>query len=401
MNSVTILAHALDPKLSSRDALVFSTLCRDTLSMRVHTHIDAVLPTTSDVISFGLWMQGHARHLQHASVSSSVAAGASTIYMCGQCIAMKSCRLCLDRFETFGFHFLWMLEELHLDISHSVDVRVSMAATSFPALQSLTIESTAVRDPVPVGFVTLNPTVHRKAVALPDVVPNLTHLTVRNAVVEELPAMPSIRVLRLPSCRFGADVVTHLATLTTLTTLDLSKNVMSFIPDEIAALTRLKELNMSHNYITNYDDTGSYVDDTFVGIEPLTALTSLILHHNYVDNMGFDDSVPRLRCTLKHLDIACNPCTDIPVSPSLRHLTSLRTSCIPKHLHTMRDLTVLYVHGHCDVHGPYESHAATTVTAPPSLRAVHLDDPEGRISRDTMHLIAQFPSTVMLVDSWC
>lgn len=361
---------------------------------RHHTHIEAVLPTTSHVISFGLWMQRYGRHCRSLTIESSVCAGASTIYMCAQCPELMSARLTLDRFEPFGFHFLWMLHDLSLDISHCTDARVSLATTTFPLLTTLTIENRVV----PTSPVTL-PDAHRKAVALPDHLPQLTRLLVQHAVLENLPPMPMIEVLALPSCRFGVDVVVQLGTLTTLTSLDLSKNVMRFIPDELETLTRLQNLDVSHNHITNYDEDGAFVDDTFVGIEPLTALTSLTMHHNYVDNVGFEDTFPRLQCALRHLDIACTPSTDFPISTCVTHLTSLRTSCLPNDLHRLSRLSVLYVHGHCKLHEPYEDRAATSVTPPSSLHAVYLEDHE--ITRETMDLIATFPSSIVRVDSWC
>ena len=176
---------------------------------------------------------------------------------------------------------------------------------------------------------------------------------------------------------------------------------MQFIPEEIGSLAQLRHLDVSHSLITNYDENGSFVDDAFVGIEPLTALTSLAMHHNYVDNVGFDDAMPRLRCSLRHLDIACNPCANLPVTPSLQHLTSLRTSCLPGDLHRMTALAALYIHGHCELHRPYEEHAVPSVTPPPSLQAVYIEDHD--VTKDTMDLIDTFASSVarvVCVDAW-
>lgn len=392
---LSVLAHALDPKLSARDALVFSTLSRETFSMRrQHTHIEAVLPTTSHVISFGLWMQQHGKSLRSIAINSDVMAGASTIYLCAQCPGLMSAQLTLDRYETFGFHFLWMLHDLHLDISHATESRVSLATTTFPLLETLVIEN----KPVSPRFPDTLPDAHRKVVALPDHLPNLTHLLVRHAFLEDLPSLPRVQELALPSCRFGADTVSRIGNFTTLTSLDVSKNVMRFLPDEFAALVNLQHLDVSRNHITNYDDDGSFVDDTFVGIESLTALTSLTMHHNYVDNVGFEDAFPRFRCSLRHLDIACTPATDFPLSTCVTGLTSLRTSSLPKDLHRLSHLNVLYVHGHCEPHQPYEDRPAPSVTPPPSLQAVYLEDHE--ITRDTLDLIATFPSSIVRVDTW-
>ena len=380
-----VLAHAVFPKVSARDAIIMSTMCREFLEIFRDAYappaIDAILSSTSDVLSFGLWMQRHARTLRSIAVSAVTASSGSVVYMCSMAPSLRSCRLCLERYETFSFNFLWALRDLHIDLAHCLDSRFSMAATSFPSLESLAVVAPLGGD-------------RRTACALPDNVPRLVSLTLRHVFVEDLPAMPALEHLTMSSCRFGDEVVSHLNTLTALTSLDLSLDRMAFIP-ELRNLVRLKELDVSRNALSNYDELG-YYDDTFTGIDELTSLTSLVLHHNFVDTLGLEDSLAGLACRLRHLDVSCTPCVDVPVFESTRHLTSLGCSCIPKNLHAFRALETMYLHGFCsDVYVPDEDAPASTVTAPPSLRCVYIDVDESildPITRDAIRIVTNLPS---------
>lgn len=121
-----------------------------------------------------------------------------------------------------------------------------------------------------------------------------------------------------------------------LTTLDLSHNALTVLPDNIFALPELTILNISHNNLTSlpfnapFAGVSSYLRDQSSGgsfftpiihraASPLPRLSTLDASHNKITANAIDIEIPQ---SITKLDLSANP-LGAGIQPLLRKLGSL------------------------------------------------------------------------------
>jgi len=177
---------------------------------------------------------------------------------------------------------------------------------------------------------------------LPPEIATLTHLTTLDLSFNQFTALPeaiatltNLITLYLSGNQFTT-LPKAIATLTNLTTLDLSHNQLTTLPEVIATLTNLTSLNLSHNQLTALPEA----------IASLTNLTTLDLRDNQLT------ALPEAIATLTNLTSLYLSRNQLTVSPgviaTLTNLTSLYLSSnqltvLPEAIATLTNLTTLYL----------------------------------------------------------
>ncbi|CAG8452198.1 4436_t:CDS:2 [Scutellospora calospora] len=114
-------------------------------------------------------------------------------------------------------------------------------------------------------------------------------------------------------CRRGLVKLTEIGYMKNLTTLDVSKNRLEFIPDTIGFLYKLQELKLSSNQL-------SWIPSS---IGSLKKLGTLLLDENKITELP--PEIGQIK-TLVHLDVRDNPLTVLPAELGrLQQLRKLRT----------------------------------------------------------------------------
>ena len=366
--------------LRGRDAIVFATLSKCIASVAGFTTIKTTLHASDETISFGRWICRHGSRLRHLDITDHSSISQCVCHFCTHCPGVESIRFALRAFDLDAFHFVGpTLRSLDLVLDQCIEYFLDLRTLSFPSLSQCRMTST-----------------EPKEIMLPPSLEALDILILQGIRFQDLPSTPSLKALSLQACRYPESVVEHMGTLTTLTSLNLSRGRLTHAPHELANLLALEHLDLSHNVIRNYDDDGMFADDSLTAISALPRLKSLILGHNYLDDMGLENALPVLRCpSLKHLDICCNPCVDLPTGSYLRGLTSLRSSFIPASLGHAKSLRKLYIHGHCSKHEPFDLAMPELhhITPPKWLSTICLDDTHitAKVMNDILYLVKQKP----------
>ena len=367
-------------KLRGRDAIVFATLSKSIAVTAGFTTIKTTLHASDDTISFGRWMCRHGSRVRHLDITDHSSLSQCVCHLCAQCSHLESVRLALKAFDMNAFHFVRpSLRSLDLVLNHCIDSSLDLCMLSFPSLSQCRITSTTP-----------------KKIIFPPALHALDILIAQGVRLNALPSTPSLKTLSLQASQYPESVVEHIGTLTTLTSLNLSGCRLTHAPQELATLRALESLDLSHNVIMNYDDDGMFVDDSLTAISSLPRLKSLNLSHNYLDDVGVENALPVIQCpALKHLDISCNPCVDLPAGSYLRGLTSLRSSFVPSTLGHAKMLRELYIHGHCSKHEAFDLPMPELhhITPPKWLSTIFLDDTHitSKVMHDILYLVKQRP----------
>lgn len=378
------ILDVISSRLQCRDAIVFSTLSKHTYASHRPISIYAKLDTSRDITSFARWMRCNGRSIETIHLNSDHQASYALLFACFASEKLVDATLNLQSIDPFAFTFLPNLETLSLSLSRSARDSLSLEDIEFSKLRRLSILSGSLTH-----------------VTLPPHLPCLTSLELSRVRTPRLPTiLPDILRLSLPRCELNEDLVSQMSSLTTLTCLNVLGCHLSHAPHEFLYLTRLVDLNLSKNSLVNYDTQGAFVDDTLLSIERLPHLTHLDLSHNYIDDMGMEDALPKLECPkLVSLDIACNPCTDLPRGSYLRRLTCLRASFIPVTLSHAASLRDLKLHGYCSKHNPDEILPlnVSNVSPPPLLETIVIDDSHvsARHMNDVLLLVKNKPTLSM------
>lgn len=371
--------HRVFSKLEGRDAVIFATLTRSLVSVAAFASIGAVLETSEDTLSFGRWVRRYGKTLASADISDATAISQCIGYVCSLCPDLRNLRLDLKTYDPVAFHFMPLLEHLDVELDRCIDGCLELESVAFPSLQTLRCAAASPR-----------------SITLPVHMPSLTSCRLRGLELSAVPTtVPHLKELGLSHCRFPESLVVGLEHLTTLTALDLSGCHLTHAPQELASLVALEDLNLSHNELMNYDEHGALLDDALTAINLLPRLKTLDISHNYLDDVGVEQSFPALRCPLEYLDVACNPCYDLPPGPYLRSLKTLRTSFIPSCIGKASTLRELVIHGHCPKYEPYDIMPPDLrhVSPPKWLLTIHLDDDHisSKVMSDVLLLVKKKP----------
>ena len=351
--------EALADVLDARDRIVVSTLSKRTLRwFRPPSHIQNVtLLTTKDVLSFTRWLQKYGAALERLDMCTNFTPFSNSFpaYLAGACPLLRSLTLDIPSHDIAALMLLSSrLEHLTFYLGGYVADEFSMKCLDFPKLKSLTL-----RHGESLRFV------------FPSSLPQLTHLVIEKCELDELPSMPCLRALELPRCITCLETIESLHHLTLLTKLDLSGQYMVFVPEVVGELVHLEELNLSHNIMSNDDDDGLVYDDIINALSLLPRLRDLDLSHNRLTNSALENLGVLSSTHLRHLNVSGNPCTMLPVGGYLKHITCLTTSFVPGCLEKIKCLEELHFHGNTA-----QRENSTVPTAPKSLHSVWLDDTE-------------------------
>ena len=199
----------------------------------------------------------------------------------------------------------------HLDLSHNTFQDLPVSLTNLKALKLLNIESNKFRgyltDAVAYlpSLVVLNCSgnqLSRLPEGLGSAQKQLSVLQINNNLIEALPMGLSVcssitkleaqqnKISILPPQILMGGLSIHLKSL------DLSRNLLSALPDEIGMLDQLQQLNLQQNRLSSLPWSIGY----------LTSLVELQLGHNQINSIPDDIS----KCTaLKTLDVRNNKLT--------------------------------------------------------------------------------------------
>lgn len=374
-----VIMDLVGPKLLGKDAVVFSTLSKYASTRSPCEWACAVLDTIDNIVSFGKWIRRHASTLHVLDIRSYDASSRVIGYLCMMCRNLYTLKLDLMHYDVFAFGFMDKLENLELALTHSIDDGISLESVVFPKLQSLKITSSSVEN-----------------VSLPSSIPVLTSLRLQRAKIDRFSQMPHLREMQILHCIFPEESLDRFTELTRLEYLDVEGCRFEYLPEEFGSLVNLRTLLASNNALINYEHEVA-LDDTLRSIQNLVNLTHLDISHNYIDDVGMEASLPLLNCpSLQSLDVACNPCHDLPEGSYLRGLTSLRTSILPSRLDQATKLQHLHLHEFCHKHSPMESIVArgNGVRLPDALDTVYIDDTHvsSRLMEGVLTMIRNRPS---------
>lgn len=367
---------AIRSKLSGKDAVIFSTLCKYTASTTTYDSVKADLENSeAKLVSFGLWIRNHKDTLRRATLSCRAEECEIVGYLCAACPQISSVSLTLRSFDPIATQLMGAtLQHLEIDATSSASPVFSFGGGVYPKLETLSIRG--VREKTTVDF--------------PTAFPALKKLTLEALEHPTLPHLPCIEILVCRSCVLNEGITNSLSSLVTLKELGLHGSRFSFVPESIASLTNLQTLDLSKNHFYNYDAQGFFLDDTLAPIANLRHLTSLNISHNYMDEFGMEEGLGQLACPLEYLDVSCNPTTDLPRGFYLQNLKTLRSSIVPSTLQSAVRLETLILHGPCAHYTPYDGRLTEDVRLPPhSLRTVVFDDVmvPSALMEPVMHLV--------------